>query len=231
MIAWSVCSLPLTVLFYWLSKRINRRRPGLLFSPAVLTPAAVIGVLAVSGLPYEVYIENASILHEMLGVVTVAFAVPLYRNWPILAANWQIIILSLAAGSLVSIIAGVSTTMLVGLGETAAISVIPRSVTMPIAVGLSQAIGGVPSLTAVFCMLTSYAGVFMAPVIIKRCALNRPESIGLMYGMGAHVLGMVKAFERGDLAGSSSTLAVIAGALISVVWVFLLLPAIQMWLA
>jgi predicted murein hydrolase (TIGR00659 family) len=230
-IPWNVCSLPLTVLFYWISKRLNRRRPGLLFSPAVLTPAAVIAVLAVTGLPYEVYSEATSFLNEMLGVVTVAFAVPLYRNWTILAANWRIIVCSLAAGSLVSIIAGVSTAMLVGLGETAAISVIPRSITMPIAVGLSQAIGGVPSLTAVFGMLTSFAGVFMAPAIIKRCALRRPVSIGLMYGMGAHVLGMVKAFERGDLEGSSSTLAVIAGALITVVWAFLLLPVIQTWLA
>jgi predicted murein hydrolase (TIGR00659 family) len=230
-ILWKMCSLPLTVFFYWISKRLNRRKPGLLFSPAVLTPAAVIAVLAVSGLPYEAYSEGTSCLNEMLGVVTVAFAVPLYRNWSILAANWRIIVWSLAAGSLISILAGVSTAMLAGLGETAAISVIPRSITMPIAVGLSEAIGGVPSLTAVFVMLTSFAGVFMAPAIIKRCALRQPVSIGLMYGMGAHVLGMVKAFERGDLEGSCSTLAVIAGALITVVWAFLLLPAIQTWLA
>ena len=105
-----------------------------------------------------------------------------------------------------------------GLGKEAAISVIPRSITLPVAVSVSEAIGGMPTMTAVFGMLTSFAGVFLAPTIIKRLRLRHSVSIGLMYGMGAHALGMVKSFERGELEGSSSTLAVIAGAIITVIW-------------
>lgn len=231
MILWKVCSFLLTVILFLAAKRINRKRPGLLFSPAVLVPIALIMILAITGVPYQVYSEGTAILNEMLGAVTVAFAIPLYRNWPILMAHWRMIVSSLAIGSLISVIAGVSTTMLLGLGKAAAISVIPRTITLPIAVSLSEAIGGMPAMTAVFVMLTSFTGVFMGPVIIKRMKLFHPVSIGLMYGMGAHALGMVKSFERGELEGSSSTLALITGAVMTVVWTYVLLPVLQSWMS
>ncbi|GED25873.1 hypothetical protein BAG01nite_19750 [Brevibacillus agri] len=231
MILWKTCSVVLTILFFYMAKRINKKRPSLLFSPAVLAPAAMIVFLLLAGIPYAAYSEATSWISELMGVVTVAFAVPLYRNWSILMAHKRMILQSLAAGSLIAIIAGVSTAMLVGLGKAAVISVIPRSITLPIALSVSDAIGGMPAMTAVFGMLTSFAGVFLAPWIIKKMKLRHPVSIGLMYGMGAHMLGMVKAFERGDTEGSSATLAVIAGAMITVVWAFTLLPLILSWLA
>ncbi|MED3498435.1 LrgB family protein [Brevibacillus agri] len=231
MILWKTCSVVLTILFFYMAKQINKKRPSLLFSPAVLAPAAMIVFLLLAGIPYAAYSEATSWISELMGVVTVAFAVPLYRNWSILMAHKRMILQSLAAGSLIAIIAGVSTAMLVGLGKAAVISVIPRSITLPIALSVSDAIGGMPAMTAVFGMLTSFAGVFLAPWIIKKMKLRHPVSIGLMYGMGAHMLGMVKAFERGDTEGSSATLAVIAGAMITVVWAFTLLPLILSWLA
>ncbi|MGZ0052087.1 LrgB family protein [Brevibacillus gelatini] len=231
MILWKTCSVVLTILFFYMAKRINKKRPSLLFSPAVLVPAALIVFLLLADIPYAVYSEATAWISELMGVATVAFAVPLYRNWSILMAHKRMILLSLATGSLIAIIAGVSTVMLVGLGKAAAISVIPRSITLPIALGVSEAIGGLPTMTAIFGMLTSFAGVFLAPRIIQKMKLRHPVSIGLMYGMGAHMLGMVKAFERGDTEGSSATLAVIAGAMITVVWAFTLLPLILYWLA
>lgn len=231
MILLKTCSVLLTILFFYAAKRLNKKRPSLLFSPAVLAPAAMIVFLLVAGVPYVEYSQATSWISEMMGVVTVAFAVPLYRNWAILMAHRRMILLSLATGSLIAILAGVSTAMLVGLGQSAAISVIPRSITLPIALSVSEAIGGMPAMTAVFGMLTSFAGVFLAPWVIKRMKLRHPVSIGLMYGMGAHMLGMVKAFERGDTEGSSATLAVIAGAMITGVWAFTLMPLIMSWFA
>lgn len=231
MILWKTCSFLLTIVFFYVARRVNKKKPGMLFSPAILAPAGLILLLVLSDIPYEAYSEGTSAISEMMGVVTVAFAVPLYRNWSVLMTHRRMILLSLMTGSLIAIVAGVSTTMLLGLGKEAAISVIPRSITLPVAVSLSEAIGGIPTMTAVFGMLTSFAGVFLAPVIIKRMKLRHPVSIGLMYGMGAHALGMVKSFERGELEGSSSTLAVIAGAIITVIWAFMLMPVIMSWMA
>ncbi|MED4782804.1 LrgB family protein [Brevibacillus choshinensis] len=230
MILWKICSLLVTVLFFVLAKKLNRKRHGLLFSPAIVAPLGIMLLLIVTGTPFQKYQEGTNFMNEMLGVVTVAFAIPLYRNWAILVSHWRMIVSSLAVGTLIAILAGVSTSMLLGLGKEAAISVIPRSITLPIAVGLSESIGGIPSMTALFVMLTSFAGVFWGPTLIKHLKLRHPVSIGLMYGMGAHVLGMAKALELGELEGSSATLAVITGAVMTVVWAFILLPVILSWM-
>ncbi|USG64896.1 LrgB family protein [Brevibacillus ruminantium] len=227
---WKIGSIAGTIALYWGAKWVNAKKPGLLFSPAILAPLGIALIVVLFGLPFEPYKEATSIFSSMLDVVTVTFAIPLYRNWPILAANWRMIIGSLALGSLSSILAGVVGTYFLGLGSEAAISMIPRSITMPVAINLSQALGGIPELTAAFVMLTSFVGVFLAPKLIKTMRLKHPLAIGLMYGMGAHVLGMVKAFERGDLEGSSATLAVIAGAMMTVVWAYVFFPAVQSWL-
>jgi predicted murein hydrolase (TIGR00659 family) len=223
-------SLLLTVLFYWCAKQINRRKPGLLFSPAVLGTLSLIVVLVITGIPYQVYQEGTSLFQEMLGIVTVAFAVPLHRNWPILQANWRVIVFSLTIGSVIGVLAGVATTMLLGLGADAAISVIPRSITLPIAVGLSDSLHGVPSLTAVFVMLTSFAGVFLGPKIIRGFSVRHPLAIGMMYGLGAHALGTVKAFEHGDLEGTCSSLSIIVGAVATVAWAYTLMPVVKAWI-
>ncbi|QQE73902.1 LrgB family protein [Brevibacillus composti] len=230
MILWKISSLAITVALYAAAKRIHAKKPGLLRSPAILAPLGIVLLTLVFQMPFDAYKASTSSLTGMLDVVTVAFAIPLYRNWPILAANWRLIVGSLALGSLTAVLAGVVGTVFLGLGAEAAISVIPRSITMPVAVNLSSALGGTPELTAAFVMLTSFAGVFLGPRIIKRMRLRHPLAIGLMYGMGAHALGMVKAFEQGDLEGGSATLAVIAGALITVVWAYLFFPAVQSWL-
>jgi len=227
---WKMASILVTALFFVAARRLNRKWPSLLFSPAIIAPVGIMALLLATDTPFSAYQEGTDLLNEMLGPVTVAFAIPLYRHWPILVSHWRMIVGSLAAGSLIAISAGVSTTLLLGLGREAAISVIPRSITLPVAVGLSESIGGIPSMTALFVMLTSFAGVFWAPAIIRRMRLSHPVSIGLMYGMGGHVLGMARAMERGDLEGSSATLAVVAGAVMTVAWAFLLLPVILLWM-
>ena len=106
MILLKTCSVLLTILFFYAAKRLNKKRPSLLFSPAVLAPAAMIVFLLVAGVPYVEYSQATSWISEMMGVVTVAFAVPLYRNWAILMAHRRMILLSLATGSLIAILAG-----------------------------------------------------------------------------------------------------------------------------
>jgi len=230
MILLKTCSVLITLVMYGFSKKINQQKPGLLFSPIILTPLALIGFLVITGLPYEEYAEGTSLLTEMLNVITVAFAIPLYRNWSVLAANWRIILFSLSFGSLVAVVAGVVTTYLLGLGGAAALSVIPRSITTPIAVNVSQYIHGIPALTAVFVMLTSFAGVYLGPKIIKLFSIQHPLAIGMMYGMGAHALGTVEAFKTGEIAGACSSLSNIIGAVVTVVWAFLMYPVVAAWM-
>ncbi|MGG0657497.1 LrgB family protein [Rummeliibacillus pycnus] len=224
-------SVVITVFIYLMAKKINKKLPGLLFSPIIITPFVMIIFLLLIHLPYEEYVKATSVFNAMLNVVTVAFAIPLYRNWNVLASNWRIILFSLMVGSLVAIVAGVLTSYFLGMGLRSEISIIPRSITMPIAVNLSKSFGGIPTLTAIFVIITSFVGVYLGPKLIKLFSFKHPLVIGMMYGMGANVLGAKKAFESGDLAGSSATLSTIIGAVMTVLWAFLLTPVILNFLS
>ncbi|WP_106498380.1 LrgB family protein [Lentibacillus sp. Marseille-P4043] len=222
--------LIITVLFYFLAKKINRKKPGLLFSPIILTPVMLIVLLLVLDLPYEDYANGTFPLNELLDVVTVALAIPLYRNWSFIAKNWRVILFSLSAGSLIAVVSGVLTTYWLEMGQDYVISIIPRIVTIPVAVSLSESIGGIPTITVLFSMMTCFVGVFLGPHIIKRFSIKHPLSIGMMYGLGAQALGTAKAFKTGELEGTASSVSYILTAIITVVWALILTPVINAFL-
>ncbi len=117
--------------------------------------------------------------------------------------------------------------LVVGLNNELVHSLVPRSVTTPIAMDISNMIGGSPTLTAVFVMTTGILGSLLAPLIIKVFRFHRPSSRGLMLGMGAHGTGTSKAFEFGELEGTFASLAMIVAALISIVLSTTLFPAFE----
>src|SRR5699024_12770935 len=82
--------LILTIFTYFVAKKINQKIPGLLFSPVILTPVVLIGLLLISNVPYETYADSAVPLNYMLDIVTVALAFPLYRHWAFIKQNWRV---------------------------------------------------------------------------------------------------------------------------------------------
>ena len=216
-----------TVLLYFLIKIFNKKKPGLLFSPIILTPIILIVFLWLVDLPYETYVLGTYPLNKMLNVVTVALAIPLYRNWSFIKKNWFIILFSLSAGSIVAVGSGILTTIWFNMGKDYVISVIPRIVTAPIAISLSESIGGIPTITVLFSMTTCFVGVFIAPLIIKHFSIKNPLSVGMMYGLGAQALGTAKAFDIGDLEGTTASVSYIVTAMLTVIWALILTPFIN----
>jgi predicted murein hydrolase (TIGR00659 family) len=217
----------ITVLFYFLAKKINRKRPGLLFSPVFLTPVMLIVFLLIMHIPYKAYAKSTLPLNEMLDVATVALAIPLNRNWSFLAKNWRVIICSLAAGSLIAVVSGILCTSLFEMGRDYILSMIPRIVTIPIAVSLSESIGGTPSITVLFSMLTCFTGIFIGPIIMKHFSIKHPLSIGMMYGLGSQAFGTAKAFQIGEKEGTTSSVSYILTAILTVIWALILTPFIH----
>ncbi|MFJ7684952.1 LrgB family protein [Peribacillus butanolivorans] len=217
----------ITVLFYFLAKKINRKKPGLLFSPIILTPVMLIVLLLIMDIPYKEYANGTFPLNKLLDVVTVALAIPLYRNWSFLAKNWRVIVCSLAAGSLIAVVSSILCTYLLAMGKDYMLSIIPRIVTIPIAVSLSESIGGTPAITVLFSMLTCFVGVFIGPAIMKHFSIKHPLSIGMMYGLGAQALGTAKAFKIGEKAGTISSVSYILTAIFTVIWALILTPFIH----
>ncbi|KOP72660.1 murein hydrolase effector protein [Lysinibacillus sp. FJAT-14745] len=223
----AIVSLLGTIAIFYTSKMFYKKYQKEWLTPILITPLMVIIILLLTGTSYKSYNAGASILSNLLGPATVAFAVPIYKNFNLLKKHAFEIFLSIAVGSAVAITSSFIFAVVVGLNNELVHSLVPRSVTTPIAMDISNMIGGSPTLTAVFVMVTGILGSLIAPIVIKVCRFHRPSSRGLLLGMGAHGTGTSKAFEFGELEGTFASLAMIVAALISIVLSTTFFPAFE----
>jgi predicted murein hydrolase (TIGR00659 family) len=214
---YAVVSLTVTVLVYLGSKQLHHRWPIFWFSPLLLGPLLLIVLLKGSHLSYASYWTGAQWLSDLLGPATVAFAVPLYKNWQVLRRHAVEIVSSVLAGSLIAVGSTCLYAWAVRLSPMLISSLMPRSVTTPIAMDISSRIGGQAPLTAVFVMLTGISGMIIGPWLLRRLALRSSISRGVMLGLSAHGAGTAVAFTVGTLEGTISSLSMILTAVVSLV--------------
>ncbi|TVQ43881.1 MAG: LrgB family protein, partial [Gammaproteobacteria bacterium] len=197
-----------TVLVYALFRSLHLRlgRPAWLL-PVLPTLGVLITLLVVLGVEFEAYALGTWPLHFLLGPATVAIAVPLYSAsarlvpvlWPALGA--------LLVGGLVGVGSAVGLAWLLGLGGETLLSLAPRAVTTPIAIGISERIGGVPALTAVVVIVSGVLGAVVAPPLLRVLGIQDPRVQGLAIGVAAHGVGTAQAFELSPEAGAFAGLA------------------------
>lgn len=216
----------MTYLFYRLTKRLNKKMTFPLFHPLLLTPVLIILVITLFNIPAAKYMDGAAFLTHMLGPATIAFAIPIYKHLALLKKHLSLIMISITAGSLIAIFTSYGLSMLLHIDRNFLISVLPRSITTPIAMEISKDIGGLPTLTTVFVIITGIVGGVMGPAVIKRFAITSPIAQGLALGMSAHGVGTNKAMDYGEQATTFSTLAMILAATITIVLGKFLFPTL-----
>lgn len=219
-----------TIIIFLLSKKVYKKLNWILLSPLLICPLVIILILLLSHIPYEDYNSGAIWLSKLLGPATVAFAVPIYKNYPLLKKHAKAIGVSLITGSAVAIVSSFLFAMWIGLSNDMINSLVPRSITTPIAMDISEIIGGEPTMTAVFVIVTGLTGSIIGPLVIKATHIRTSAAKGLLLGMGAHGCGTSKAFEIGELEGTYSSLAMIVAALISIVLSDTFFPLLQHYL-
>ncbi|WP_409370394.1 LrgB family protein [Lysinibacillus sp. 38-6] len=223
----AVISLLGTIATFYACKALHQKFQKEWLTPILITPLVIIIVLLVTDTSYASYNAGANILSNLLGPATVAFAVPIYKNVQLLKKHAFEIIVSIAVGSAVAIASSYIIALVVGLNNELVHSLVPRSVTTPIAMDISNMIGGSPTLTAVFVMTTGILASLLAPIVMRLCQFKKPSARGLMLGMGAHGTGTSKAFEMGELEGTFASLAMIVAALISIVLSTTFFPVLE----
>ena len=188
----------------WIFDRFGRRP---LLNPVLVAVAVLIAVLAATGTPYETYFDGAQFVHFLLGPATVALAVPLFENRAHVRAALLPMLAALTAGSLTAIGSAVGIARLLGArGETLA-SMAPKSVTTPIAMAISEQIGGLPSLTAAFVIATGICGAVIATPLLNLLRLRDYRARGFAAGLAAHGLGTARAFQVDEMAGTFAGIA------------------------
>jgi len=219
--------LALTVVAYAAADALHarlRRHP--LAHPVLVAAAVLIAVLAVSGTPYPEYFEGAQFVHFLLGPATVALAIPLHRELGRVRARARPLAAALLAGSTTAVVTAIGTAWLLGAPRATLVSLAPKSTTTPVAMGIAEKLGGLPSLTAALVILTGILGGVAGPALLRLAGVRDPAARGFALGVASHGIGTARAFQLGEREGAFSGLAMGLNALATT----LLLPAILRFL-
>ena len=213
----------LSVLAFWVGVKIQKKTGLVVCNPLLIGVILVIGLLLTLGIPYEYYDQGGSLINLFLSPATACLAVAIYSKVQLLKENWLPILVGCVVGSLVSMGSILGLCRLFGLDEAMTASLLPKSVTTPIAVSVAQAHGGIPSITVVAVILTGILGSILAPLLICLFRVKDPIAAGLSIGACSHAVGTSKALELGETEGAMSGLAIGVCGLVTVLFSLILL--------
>jgi predicted murein hydrolase (TIGR00659 family) len=200
--------------------RRSGRRP--ILNPVPPAVALLALLLWITGTPYPVYFEGAQFVHFMLGPATVALAVPLYLNLGRVRAALVPMAAALVAGSLTAMLSAVGIAWALGIRGETLLSIAPKSATAPVAMGVSETLGGSPTLTAVMVILTGISGAIIATPLLNALKIRDWRARGFAVGVAAHGIGTARAFQVHETAGAFAGIGMGLNALLTA----LIAPAI-----
>ncbi|HEY0844796.1 MAG TPA: LrgB family protein [Noviherbaspirillum sp.] len=201
---WLTATLLAYQLAYWLYAR-SKFNP--LVNPVAIAVAVLVLILVSTGTEYGTYFEGAQFVHFLLGPATVALAIPLYQQFAKLRRNWFALLASALAGGASAIATAMIVAWALGASPATVLSLAPKAVTMPIAMGVAEKIGGLPSLTAVLVMVTGILGAVSARWIFNLLKIDDHSIRGFALGVTSHGIGTARAFQVSEEMGAFSGLA------------------------
>lgn len=199
----------LTIFGFWLALQISKRWKSVIFNTFVLTVIILVLILEIGDIPYDDYMTGNAPINNLLGLSIVALALPLYEQLREIAKQWKIILSVIALASLFSMISGALVAILLGASPEMVATVLPKSITTPIAMEVSSHLGGIPAVTAVGVVLAGLQGSMFGYLILKKLGLKHQEAIGLSVGSVSHALGTVSCMEINPKAGSFSSISLV----------------------
>lgn len=211
--------LTATLVCYLIAMRLFRLSGGNpLVNPVAIAVALLIGLLVVTGTPYDTYFNGAQFVHFLLGPATVALAIPLYQQRARLRALAVPIVSALLTGVLTAALSAIWLGSLFGADAATLVSLAPKSVTTPVAMGISEKLGGIPALTAVLVVTTGIIGAVAGTGLLRMLRCRDDAVMGFALGLAAHGVGTARAFQvngtMGAFAGLAMALSALATALL-----------------
>ncbi len=201
---WLTVTLAAYVLAQWIYERAGLNP---LLNPVAIAVVLLAALLTFTGTEYQTYFEGAQFVHFLLGPATIALAVPLYSHFGKVRAVILPMLVALLCGAATAVITAVGVAALLGASFETLASLAPKSVTTPIAMGISEQIGGLPSLTAVLVILTGILGAMLATPILNLLGIHDWKARGFAVGVAAHGIGTARAFHVSEVAGTFAGIA------------------------
>ena len=203
-----LAGLTLTLVAYQLGLWLHSRaRESPLINPVLIAICTVAALLYASDTDYSTYFDGAQFVHFLLGPATVALAVPLYRQFDRVRQSAGALLAALLTGSLTAAASAVAIGWAFDGSMATLLSLAPKSVTTPIAMGIAEELGGLPSLTAVLVILTGIIGAVLGTTVLRAVGVRDEQATGFAIGLAAHGIGTARALQLGEVAGAFAGLA------------------------
>ena len=207
----------ISVVTYEIGALIKRKWNVAIFNPLLISIALIIVFLILFDVDYDTYDFGAQYLSYFLTPATVALAVPLYEQIEPLKNNWKAIIAGIFSGALTSALCVLILSIVMGLDHKQYVTLLPKSITTAIGMGLSEELGGIVTITVAVIVVTGVIGNMFAEQICKLFHITDPVAKGIAIGSSAHAMGTAKAMEMGEIEGAMSSLSIAVSGLLTVV--------------
>ncbi|MBM6616389.1 LrgB family protein [Bacillus suaedaesalsae] len=204
-----------TIFLYMIMRKLYRKFSFPFFIPVVTTSVIIISLLLSFDISYSEYMQGAKWIDFILGPSVVAMAYPLFIQWERIKKNKAPIFIGVIIGTIGGIVTGTILGIIFSLQHEEIMTIIPKSVTSPIAKDLSLLLGGNPSLTVAFVIIAGVFGSMAGPILLKAFNVVHPYGIGIGMGAASHGIGTAKAIEMGEEEGATSSIAMTLCAVLS----------------
>ena len=198
----------------WLQKYIKIS----VLSPFLISVALVITFLVVCKIDYAAYERGANYLTFLLTPATVCLAIPLYKKFDLLKKDWKAVLCGIVSGVLTNAAAILSFSMLFKLTHTQYVTLLPKSVTTAISLGLSNELGGIITITIAATAITGITGNVLAPLLCRLFRIHEPVARGVAVGTASHAIGTARAVDMGETEGAMSGLSIAITGIITVIF-------------
>ena len=186
-------------------------------NPLLISVLLTVLTLLVLDIDYDTYYDGAKYISYLLTPSTVCLAIPLYRQLTLLKSNWRAILAGITCGVLSSLGCVLILSMVLGLDHQMYVTLLPKSITTAIAMGIAEEMGGLTTITVAVIIVTGILGAVIAEGVCKLFHIDEPIAKGTAIGTSAHAMGTSKALEMGEIEGAMSSLSIAVAGLLTVV--------------
>ncbi len=202
---------------YFVGWLLNKKFKKDFINPLIIAVISVIAFVLISGMDFEAYDRQASFLSYLLTPATICLAIPLYKQLGILKNNLAAVSVAVVSGAVAAMLSVLAVSLAFGVTHEIYVSLLPKSITTAIGMGVSEELGGVQEITVAVIVVTGVVGAMIGKPLCKLLRISHPVAVGLAFGVAAHAVGTSKALEIGEIEGAMSGLAIVITGMLTVI--------------
>lgn len=207
----------LSLISYMIGCYLKKKTGIALLNPLLISILLTMMVLIFGNIDYEVYNKGAQYLSWFLTPATVCLAIPLYEKVSLLKQNFKAVIVGILTGVLTSMTTVFVLASMMGLSHAEYVTLLPKSITTAIGMGVSEELGGYVTITVAVIIITGILGNMIAEPICRLFKITEPIAKGVAIGSSSHAIGTVKAMEMGEIEGAMSSLSIAVAGILTVI--------------